>query len=80
MAAIVDADEDKVEADLLAGLLACPDCKGPLGPWGHARRRPVRFGGEEEHIRPRRSICRPVRWHKGEDPRPSARLDAHPSP
>jgi uncharacterized protein YbaR (Trm112 family) len=55
--AIVDADEDKVEADLLAGLLACPDCKGPLSPWGHARRRPVRRGAEEERIRPRRSIC-----------------------
>ena len=57
VAAIVDADEDKVEADLLAGLLACPDCKGPLSPWGHARGRPVRKGAEEERIHPRRSIC-----------------------
>ncbi|MHB1846590.1 MAG: hypothetical protein ACYCWW_17355 [Deltaproteobacteria bacterium] len=57
MAAIVDADEEKVEADLLAGLLACPDCKGELRPWGHALSRPVRRGAKEEHIRPRRSIC-----------------------
>lgn len=57
MTAIVDADEDKVEADLLAGRLACPDCKARLSPWGHARCRPVRRGAEEEHIRPRRSIC-----------------------
>ena len=57
MAAIVGVDEDKVEADLVAGLLACPDCKGPLSPWGHARRRPLRRGAEELRIRPRRSIC-----------------------
>ncbi|MHB1711393.1 MAG: helix-turn-helix domain-containing protein [Acidimicrobiales bacterium] len=57
MTAIVGADEDKVEADLLAGLLACPDCKGPLFPWGHARSRPVRRGAEEKRIHPRRSIC-----------------------
>lgn len=54
---IVDADQDKVEGDLAAGLLACPDCEEPLSPWGHASRRPLRRGGEEEHIRPRRSIC-----------------------
>ncbi len=57
VAAIVDADEDKVEADLLAGHLACPDCKGPLSPWGYARARAVRRGAEEKRIRPRRSIC-----------------------
>ena len=57
MTVIVDADQDKVEADLAAGRLACPDCKGPLSPWGHARRRPLRRGTVEERIRPRRSIC-----------------------
>ncbi len=57
MAVIVDADPAKVEADLAAGLLACPDCKGRLSPWGHARRRPLRRGGEEDQVRPRRSIC-----------------------
>jgi hypothetical protein len=54
---IVDADQDKVEADLVAGLLACPNCKQRLSPWGHARRRPLRRGDEEDRIRPRRSIC-----------------------
>ena len=57
MTVIVDADQDKVEADLAAGLLACPDCRGPLSPWGHAGRRALRRGAEEEQIRPRRSIC-----------------------
>ena len=54
---IVDADEDKVEADLMAGRLACPDCGGELRPWSHARQRPLRRGTGEERIRPRRAIC-----------------------
>ena len=57
MTVIVDADQDRVEADLVAGRLACPDCKQALSPWGHARRRPLRRGAVEERIRPRRSIC-----------------------
>lgn len=57
MTVIVDADQDKVEADLAAGLLACPDCKERLAPWGHARSRPLRRGTEEEKICPRRAIC-----------------------
>ena len=57
MTVIVDADQDKVEADLAAGRLACPDCKKRLSPWGHARARPLRRGAEEDNIRPRRSIC-----------------------
>jgi hypothetical protein len=56
--AIVDADEDKVEADLLAGLLACPDCGEALDPWGYSTWRPLRCGAEEVRFRPRRSICR----------------------
>src|ERR1700733_14757277 len=58
MAAIVDADEDKVEADLLAGLIACPGCKGELGPWGHSVSREVRRLTESVWLRPRRSMCR----------------------
>lgn len=58
MVAIVDVDEEMVEGDLVAGRLACPDCKGELRPWGHALSRPVRRGASEERVRPRRSICR----------------------
>ncbi|MGH8299384.1 MAG: DUF6431 domain-containing protein [Steroidobacteraceae bacterium] len=61
MVAIVDADEDKVEADISAGLLACPDCKGELGPWGHGVRREVRQLVGSTWLRPRRSICRQCR-------------------
>ncbi len=55
---IVGTDEDLVEADLLAGRLACPSCGGMLGPWGHARRRTLRRDGGEERVRPRRARCR----------------------
>jgi transposase-like protein len=59
--AIVDSDEEKVEADLVAGLLTCPDCKGELGPWGHSVRRELRRLVGEESLRPRRSMCRTCR-------------------
>ena len=34
---IVCAEVAVVEAELVGGLLACPSCRGALGPWGHAR-------------------------------------------
>jgi hypothetical protein len=55
--AIVDADEPKVEADLLGGLLLCPDCSETLGPWGYARWRSLRRGEDLMRFRPRRSMC-----------------------
>ncbi|MHB8440274.1 MAG: hypothetical protein ACYDD4_14110 [Acidimicrobiales bacterium] len=58
MVVIVDADEDKVEADLLAGLLTCPDCVGELAPWGRSVLRELRRLVGEVWIRPRRSMCR----------------------
>lgn len=58
MVAIVDSDEDKVEAALIAGQLACPDCKGELGPWGHSVLRELCRLTGSEWIRPRRSMCR----------------------
>ncbi len=58
MVAIVDSDEDKVETDLVAGLIACPDCRGELGPWGRSVRRELRRLLGSEWIRPRRSRCR----------------------
>ncbi|MGH9028582.1 MAG: helix-turn-helix domain-containing protein [Acidimicrobiales bacterium] len=47
-----------VETELETGGLACPSCAGVLGPWGHARERPLRRGRAEERVRPRRSCCR----------------------
>ena len=58
MVAIVDADEEKVEADLGGGLFACPDCGRALARWGYSSWRPLRRGAEEVRFRPRRSICR----------------------
>jgi len=58
VAAIVDAVEEEVEADLLAGLLACPSCKGELGPWGHSVSRELRLLTGSVWLRPRRSMCR----------------------
>lgn len=54
----VEDDPGSVEAELIGGRLACPNCAGVLGPWGHATERPVRNGEVEEQVRPRRSRCR----------------------
>lgn len=56
--AIVAAGDETVEADLRAGLIACPGCNGELRPWGHGESRPLRRGESEEEFRPRRAICR----------------------
>lgn len=58
MVAIVCSDEEKVETDLKAGLIACPDCRGELGPWGRAVRRELRRLLGSEWVSPRRSRCR----------------------
>jgi hypothetical protein len=56
---MVCAEGARVEAELVGGLLACPSCRGVLGPWGHARERVVRCaGGGERWLRPRRAKCR----------------------
>ncbi len=55
---MVGTDAAVVEADLVAGLLVCPPCRGVLGPWGHGRARVLRRGGVDEEVRPRRSRCR----------------------
>lgn len=53
----VGLDAAQVEADLRAGLLACPaaGCAAVLGPWGSARERLVRGVGR---LLPRRGRCR----------------------
>jgi hypothetical protein len=47
-----------VEAELVGGLLACPSCRGVLGPWGHARERVLRCRAGNRLLRPRRARCR----------------------
>ena len=38
--------------------LGCPDCRGPLRPWGHARERTVRdLRGTLVTVRPDRALC-----------------------
>ncbi len=49
--------QERLEADLAAGALACPDCGGRLSPWGFARSREVRMLDGVRHVRPRRACC-----------------------
>ena len=55
---MVEADEAAVDKKLRAGEYPCPACEGELRPWGHARRRMLRRGGDEVRVRPRRSRCK----------------------
>jgi hypothetical protein len=54
----VGVDAAWVEGRLARGELGCPDCGGPLGPWGWARARVLRGGSAPVAVRPRRSRCR----------------------
>ena len=55
---IVCAEQALVEAELVAGLLACPSCRATLGPWGYARERVTRRVSGDWRWRPRRARCR----------------------
>ena len=55
---IVCAEQARVESELVAGALACPSCRGVLGPWGHARERVLRCLAGDRWLRPRRARCR----------------------
>jgi hypothetical protein len=55
---MVCAEQARVEADLVGGLLCCPSCRGVLGPWGHGRRRVLRCWSGDRWMRPRRARCR----------------------
>jgi hypothetical protein len=49
----------QLEAALAARELKCPDCSGPLSPWGFARPREIRLSHDEQRpVRPRRTQCR----------------------
>lgn len=54
---MVGVDPEVVEADLVAGVLACPDCGVRLAPWGSGRERELRSRRGGRRFRPRRSIC-----------------------
>ena len=54
----VCAEEARVEAELVGGVLSCPSCRGVLGPWGHARERVLRRASGDWRWRPRRARCR----------------------
>lgn len=51
-------DSDRVERELIAGLLRCPACRGELRPWGRARPRPLRTRASTRRVTSRRSCCR----------------------
>jgi Domain of unknown function (DUF6431) len=55
---IVCVERSLVEAELVAGVLSCPLCRGVLGPWGHARERVLRCSLGDRLLRPRRGRCR----------------------
>lgn len=54
---IVGVDPVVVEADLVAGRLACPDCGASLRRWGWARERELRSRAGTRRFRPRRGMC-----------------------
>lgn len=55
---MVEPDEARVEQELTAGRLQCPECEGELRPWGHAARRKLRRGASDVEMVPRRSCCK----------------------
>lgn len=53
----ITISQERVEAALAAGELACPGCSGRLSPWGFARSREVRLLHGVRSVRPRRACC-----------------------
>jgi hypothetical protein len=59
---MVGTDAARVEQDLQAGGLLCPQCGAELRPWGFARPRTLRARGTRAPpLRPRRGRCRGCR-------------------
>jgi transposase-like protein len=54
---LIAITEERVEAALTAGSLACPGCSGRLSPWGYARSREVRMLDGVRRVTPRRGCC-----------------------
>ena len=58
---MVWSDPERVESDLLSGVVGCPLCGGVLGGWGFARWRVLRSEAGPVALRPRRARCRSCR-------------------
>lgn len=54
---IVGVEPAMVEADLVAGRLACSACGAGLRPWGWSRDRELRSRAGTRRFQPRRAIC-----------------------
>ena len=54
---IIAVTPQQLEADLAAGLVACPDCGAQLSRWGYGRSREVRMAHGTRELTPRRTIC-----------------------
>lgn len=54
---MVSGDPLRVEKELAAALLRCPECGDRLAPWAHARWRNIRSAEGERRVRPRRGRC-----------------------
>jgi hypothetical protein len=50
-------NQERLEAELAAGGVACPGCGGRLARWGYARSREVRLLDGVRSVRPRRACC-----------------------
>lgn len=54
---VLALNSQSIDAALSAREVACPDCGGPLSPWGYARSRVIRLSGQTRTLTPRRACC-----------------------
>jgi hypothetical protein len=54
---LISVSDERLEADLAAGVIGCPGCGGRLAPWGFARSREVRLRDGVRSVTPRRACC-----------------------
>jgi uncharacterized protein DUF6431 len=54
---LTTVSDERLEADLAAGVIGCPGCGGRLSRWGFARSREVRMRDGVRSVTPRRACC-----------------------